>query len=408
MPVFEYAGYDAGGRAKKGMVEADTMRAAKQRLRGQGVFVKNIKESQAKSEEKITRVPVQEFFQRVAKEEVVLMTRQLATLVSAHIPLVSGLGALAEQTEGVKLKTIIAQLKDDVNEGASLAAAMRQHANVFPSLYTNMIAAGEASGALDVVLLRLADFMENQDDLRRRVRGALTYPIVVMVIALGVVFFLMTTVVPKVLTIFDAQRRTLPLPTRILQFMSHAIAGYWWLVIALVAGAVWGIRKYMSTPEGRRRWDEISLELPIFGNVARKVAVARFARTLSTLLSAGIPLLQAMDITKNVVDNVVIESALNEARDNISEGASLSSQLKQSGVFPPMVTHMISVGESSGELEQMLVRVADTYENEVRTVLDSMTSLLQPIIIVVLAVVVGFIAVAVLMPIFQLSQGLKH
>ena len=408
MPVFEYAGYDAGGRAKKGMVEADTMRAAKQRLRGQGVFVKNIKESQAQSEEKVTRIPVQEFFQRVGKDEVVLMTRQLATLVAAHIPLVSALGALAEQTEGVKLKTIIAQLKDDVNEGAALAAAMRQHPKVFPSLFTNMIAAGEASGALDVVLLRLADFMENQDDLRRRVRGALTYPTVMLVIALGVVVFLMTTVVPKVLTIFDAQRRALPLPTRLLQFVSHAVAGWWWLCLILAGAAIWGIRRYINTPEGRRRWDELSLELPIFGPVARKVAVARFARTLSTLLSSGIPLLQAMDITKNVVDNVIIETALNEARDNISEGASLSSQLKQSGVFPPMVTHMINVGESSGELEQMLVRVADTYENEVRTVLESMTSLLQPIIIVVLAVVVGFIAVAVLMPIFQLSQGLKN
>lgn len=407
MPIFEYAGYDAGGRTKKGVVEADTMRGAKQRLRGQGVFVKTIKETQAQVEEKITRASVQELLQRVTKEEIVLMTRQLATLVAAHIPLVSALGALAEQTEGVKLKTIVAQLKDDVNEGASLAAAMRQHAKIFPPLYTNMIAAGEASGALDVVLLRLADFLENQDDLRRRVRGALTYPMVMMVIAIGVVIFLMTTVVPKVLTIFDAQRRSLPLPTQILQFLSHAVANWWWLVIILVGAAIYGVRKYISTPEGRWRWDEISLELPIFGPVARKVAVARFARTLSTLLSSGIPLLQAMDITKNVVDNIIIETALHEARDNISEGASLSSQLKQSKVFPPMVTHMISVGESSGELEQMLVRVADTYENEVRTVLDSMTSLLQPIIIVVLAVVVGFIAVSVLMPIFQLSQGLK-
>ena len=407
MPIFEYAGYDAGGRSKKGVVEADTMRGAKQRLRGQGVFVKTIKESQSQAEEKITKASITDLLQRVSREEIVLMTRQLATLVAAHIPLVSALGALAEQTEGVKLKTIVAQLKDDVNEGASLAAAMRQHAHIFPPIYTNMIAAGEASGALDVVLLRLADFTENQDDLRRRVRGALTYPVVMLFIAVGVVIFLMTTVVPKVLTIFDAQKRALPFPTRILQFVSHMVADWWWLCVILAGAGIYAFRYWIKTPEGRQRWDEFSLDVPIFGVVARKVSVARFSRTLSTLLSSGIPLLQAMDITKNVVGNVVLETALNEARDAIAEGASLSSQLKQSGVFPPMVTHMISVGESSGELEQMLVRVADTYEKEVRVVLDSMTALLQPFIIIVLASVIGFIAVAVLLPIFQLSQGLK-
>ncbi len=409
MPVFQYAGYDGQGHAVKGVFEADTSKTARQRLRGQGIFVKQISETQAQAApQKLHDVPLRQFFERIRVQEVVIMTRQLATLVGAQIPLVSCLSALADQTEGLKLKAVIAEIKDDVNEGASLAASLRQHSKIFPPLYINMVQAGEASGGLDTVLLRLADFMEAQADMRGRVRGAMIYPLAMMLVGAGVVAFLMTVVIPKILTLFDAQRKALPLPTRVLQFVSHLVAGWWWAGLLLLGGALWWLRDYLSTEEGKRNWDQLALRLPVFGAIVRKLAVARFARTLSTLLSAGIPLLQAMDITKNVVGNYVLTTALEKARDSVSEGASLSAPLKASGVFPPMVTHMISVGESTGELEQMLVRVAVAYEQEVKTLMDTLTTLLQPVMIIFMGGVVGFIVISVLLPILQLSQGLRH
>ncbi|MEW6776931.1 MAG: type II secretion system F family protein, partial [Bdellovibrionota bacterium] len=288
MPVFQYAGYDAQGRTKRGVVEADSPRGAKQRLRSQGVFVRDISETQVQAVQtkEIAKIPIRQLLQRISVQEVVIMTRQLATLVAAHIPLVQCLSALADQTEGLKLKAVIGQIKDDVNEGASLAAALRRHPDVFPPLYTSMVQSGEASGALDVVLLRLADFLDAQSELRGRVRGAMTYPVVMMAVGIGVVIFLMTSVVPKILTIFDAQRQTLPLPTQALQIVSHLMAAWWWVALILAGIAAYLIRRYISTPKGRRRWHEIALELPIFGPIIRKVSIARFARTLATLLSS--------------------------------------------------------------------------------------------------------------------------
>lgn len=410
MPVFEYAGYDGKGKASKGIIEAESARSARQRLRGQGVFVRTISETEAKPQTPTTlsQIDFKQLFQGVSTQDVVVMTRQLATLVAAQIPLIQALSALAEQTESVKLKTVVAQVKDDVNEGTSLAAALRRHPKIFPAIYVNMVQAGEASGALDAVLLRLADFMENQAELRGRVRGAMIYPVVMMLVGIGVVVFLVTSVIPKILTIFESQRQALPLPTLVLMKISNIAASWWGLLIAVLIGAaIYGARRYFQTEKGQQRRDEWILKFPVFGILARKLAISRFARTLSTLLSAGIPLIQAMDITRNVIGNRVLEQALDTARENVSEGASLSAPLRQSGAFPPVVTQMIAVGESSGELEPMLVRVANTYEQEVKTALDGLTSLLQPFMIIILGAIVGFIVIAVLLPIFQLSQGLK-
>lgn len=430
MAVYEYSALDKNGRTSKGVVEADSQKQAKARLKSQGVFVTKISESRKgkaavkpkAGEKAAARGPLsagerfEELSQidllkslrdRIPQQDVVIFSRQLATLLSAHLPLVQSLSALAEQTENPALQRVITEVKDQVNEGSSLAMAMRKHPKVFPPLYTNMVQSGESSGSMDVVFRRLADFLESQLALSRKVSGAMIYPAILVLLAVSVVTFMMTAVLPKILTIFESQGQTLPLPTRILQAVSHGFVTFWWLILLGIGGGIYFFRKWHATPVGREKVDAFMLKLPVFGTLIRKVAIARFTRTLSTLLTSGITILQAMDITRNVLNNIILEDAIAKAREQISEGASIAGPMKASGVFPPIVTHMIQVGEQSGELEQMLLKVADTYDDEVSQTISTLTTLLEPVIIVIMAMVILLIVIAVLLPIIQMTSAIK-
>jgi general secretion pathway protein F len=332
------------------------------------------------------------------------MTRQLATLVRAGVPLVDSIQALTEQVENEQLVRILTAVRESLNEGTSFAKSLEAHPRIFQSLYVNMVAAGEASGTLEAVLERLADFMEGQARLKGKVLGALAYPVLMAVIGTGLVAFLMVAVVPKVTSVFDSLGQALPWYTALLIIVSNVVSGYWWLIIGGLLLGVYLFRRWKRTPSGKMKWDTFRLRAPLFGRLTLLVAVARFARTLSTLLSSGVQLLPAMEIGRHVLENAKLETVIGEAIGSIRGGESIAEPLKRSKAFPPMVTHMIAVGEKTGQLESMLENVSRSYEADVETRVTALTSLLEPIMIVLLGGMVGFIAMAILMPLIQMNQ----
>jgi general secretion pathway protein F len=303
-----------------------------------------------------------------------------------------------------KLKRVLGDVKQRVNEGASLADALAAHPRVFSNLYVNMIRAGEHSGALEVVLVRLADFTQSQARLRSKILGTMAYPVFMMLIGTGIMGVLFTVVIPKITRIFEQTSAVLPWYTRVTIGISSFAAGYWWAILLFFGAAGWLFFRWKATPAGRARLDRFKLTVPIFGSVVRQIAVGRFARTLSTLLRSGVPLLTAMDIVRNVVGNTRLADVIDQSRDAIREGESIAAPLKRSGEFPPLVYHMVAVGERSGALEEMLGNVADAYEDQVDTTITALTSLLEPIMIVAMGLVVGFIVFSVLMPILQINN----
>jgi general secretion pathway protein F len=373
-------------------------------LRRDGVLLTDATEESAAAKKAGREINIRAFFQRINTADVAIMTRQLATLVRAGVPLVDSVAALIDQVEKEQLQRILTSVRESLNEGTSFAKSLEAHPKAFPPLYVNMVAAGEASGTIESVLERLADFMEGQARLRGKVTAALAYPVLMTIIGAGMVSLLMVTVVPKVTSIFENLGQALPWYTRLLIFVSDAIAGFWWLILALlVGGSIW-FRRWKSKPAGRMKWDIFKLKVPIFGRLNLLVAVARFARTLATLLSSGVPLLKAMEIGRNILQNARLEAVVSDAIGSIREGESIAEPLRRSRAFPPMVTHMIAVGEKSGQLEDMLENVARAYEADVETRIVALTSLLEPLIIVVLGAGVGFIAMAILMPLIQMNQ----
>ncbi len=404
MPVYAFKGFDAQGKAVTGTKEAVNPRVIKQALRKDGVYLTELCESgQAKKGIKLD-FRIRFFAERVSTQELSVATRQLATLCGAGIPLVDSLVALIDQVEHEKFRAVWADVKQRVNEGASFADALGAHPRVFSGLYVNMVRAGESSGALDVVLSRLADFTEGSADLRSKLMGAMVYPIIMMCAAFGVVGILFVFVIPKISALFTAQKVALPLPTQLLIFASAMVRDYWFLIIILGIAAVVSSRRYINTEAGRARWDRFALSAPLFGSLVRMVAVARFTRTLGTLIGAGVPLLTAFDIVKNVVQNSLLLGVIETARDAVKEGDSIAAPLRRSGQFPPIMTHMIAIGERSGQLEAMLATVAKSYETQVDTRVRSLTSVLEPVMILFLGVVVGFIVFAILLPILQISS----
>jgi general secretion pathway protein F len=405
MPLYAYRGLDAGGRSVGGVVDADSPRGARQKLRRTGVFPTDLNEEHRdapRTARVLTGRP-----ERVPAAELAAITRQFSTLVAAGLPLVEALGALSEQAERPVLSRILAQVRQQVTEGSSLADALAQHPRLFASLYVNMVRAGEASGALHVVLERLADYTENQARLLRKVRSALTYPAIMLLLSATILFFLLSYVVPKVTRIFQETHQQLPLPTRFLLGLSDFVATWWWLILLVLAAIAVGVTRWARTEAGRERVDRLTLAVPYFGRLVQKLAVARFARTLSTLLASGIGLLPALDIVKSIVDNTVLTRAIERARDAIREGQSIALPLRESGFFPPLVVHMVAVGERSGELEAMLGKAADTYDDEVENAVTALTAIFEPIIIVVMGGVVLFIVLAILLPIFELNRIVK-
>jgi general secretion pathway protein F len=406
MPVYAYRGFNAAGRAVGGIVDADSPKGARQKLRREGVFPTELVEQERRSPatEASAGWQLSRYFERIRPEELALLTRQLATLVAARIPVVEALSALVEQTENARTKRVLSQVREQVTEGASLADALKAHPRVFSDLYVNMVRAGEASGALDVVLLRLADYTESYAQLRNKVRSALTYPTLMAVTGTAILLFLLSYVVPKITKIFAENQATLPLMTRILLAVSGFAQDYWWLVVGALIGAVVSIQMSRRTPAGQLRFDRAVLKIPYFGNLIRKVALARFCRTLATLLTSGINLLVALEIVKHVVNNTLLSQAIEEARNCIREGQSIAPPLKRSGLFPPMLVHMIAIGERSGQLETMLTKAADAYDNEVSTAVAAITSVLEPLMILFGGAVVLFIVLAILLPIFEMNQ----
>jgi len=403
MPVFAYKALDQSGRSVEGLKEADSPRTLRTVLRRDGLFLTDVtgeKQARAASPEVNVRRWVGG---RVKADDVAVATRQLAVLVNAGIPLVEALTALVEQVEHERLKRVLSAVKQRVNEGSSLAEALAQHPKAFSSLYVNMIRAGESSGALDVVLFRLADFTESQARLKAKVLGTLTYPAAMMVIGAVIMGILFTVVIPKITKVFEDTKVVLPWTTRYLIGFSTFVHDWWWALGLLVAAAVYVFLRWRRTPVGRARWDIWVLDAPIFGPLVRQVAVARFSRTLATLLKSGVPLLTALDIVRNIVGNTRLAAVIEEARESIKEGESIAAPLKRSGEFPPLVYHMIAIGEKSGELEEMLGNVANAYDSQVETKIAALTSLLEPVMIVVMGVAVAFIVFSILMPILQIN-----
>ena len=404
MPVFAYKGIDAGGKHVSGIIDAENERAGRAKLRRTGVFTSAIYLEGTKKGFSLGGKEGPVFLQRVKTKELAHMTRQLATLLGANIPLVDALSALADQIENPLLKKSISQIKDKVTGGARLADAMKAFPKVYSDLYIHMIRAGEASGALEAVLERLADFTEYQAMLKSKVMGAMMYPIIMSGVGMSLMLYLLISVVPKIVSIFEDAEAVLPLPTRILMAVSSFAQNYWYLIILGMILAGYFIRRYIKTPAGRMRLDRLSLKAPIFGELFRKIALSRFSRTLSTLLRSGVQLLQALDIVKNVVNNKVLAEVIDNTQHSVKEGESIAEPLKRSGQFPPMVVRMITVGEKTGALETMLEKVADTFDTEVDTTVNTMTTLLEPLMILVMGGVVSFIVLSILLPILKMSE----
>ncbi len=402
MPLYEYKALGTDGKISKGLVEADSQKNARLKMKKQGLMVTEIVEKNTMKKSGGASLPF--FGNRVSQEDIANMTRQLASLVKANIPLVDALNALVEQLETVGLKSVLAQVRESVNEGSSLAKALANHPKVFDNIFINMIEAGESSGTLGLVLLRLADLKEAQARLKRKIVGGMTYPAVMFIVAVGVLIGIFTFVIPKLQQIFVSMNKALPLTTEILISISAFTVDWWPAIILGGIGAFLLFLRYINTKGGREKWDRFKLSAPVFGKITRMIGVNRFASTMSTLLGSGVPILTAMNIAKNLVENVHLARAIETARSNITEGQSIAEPLKRSGEFPPLVIHMISIGEKTGELPAMLKNVSDSYEEQVTTAIDGMTALLEPAMIVFMGGTVGFIVVSVIMPLMEMSN----
>jgi len=403
LALYTWSGYDEKGKASSGMIDAISVREAKLKLRSQGMFVSTIAEEAHGLAHPLKDISLKGLLGRVGMEDLTVTTRQLSTLIGASIPLVDALSALYEQTDSPAMKKTIAQVRDSVNEGLSFGDALAQHKRVFPDLYVNMVRSGEASGALDVVLLRLAEFMEGQHRLRAKIGSAMLYPAVLLLISMVVLMYLLTAVVPKVVGMFESMQQTLPLPTRILISISTFLSWTWWMIIMGIVLAVFLIVKWRKTDQGAYKFDSFRLRFPVYGTIYKKVSVARFARTLGTLLSSGVPIIESLRIVKTVVQNRIMELAIENSIADIMDGSSLAAPLKKSGVFPPILVHMVSVGEKSGSLEEMLMKAAESYEGDVETTVAGLTSVLEPLMIVIMGAIVGFVVLSILLPMLEMS-----
>lgn len=418
MAVFEYRGLNATGKNVTGLKEAESPKALRSLLRKDGIFLTDVvgeaegglKAGKGKSASALSGGDIN--FRKLAggsinTDDIAVMTRQLATLLKAGVSLVEALAAMVDQVEKEKLKRILSDVKQRVNEGSSLGDALNTHVKVFGPLFVNMIRAGESSGALDAVLLRLAEFTEGQARLRQKIVGTMIYPAIMLVIGGGVLIMLMTVVVPKVTKIFDDMKVNLPWTTKLLIASSNFLQDYWFFVVPAFILGSFLLYRWTGSEKGKPVWDRIVLKIPVFGPLVRQLSVARFSRTLATLLKSGVPLLSALDIVKNVITNSTMSAVVDTARDAIREGESIANPLKKSGEFPPLVYHMVGIGERSGQLEDMLLNVAESYESSVNVRIGALTALLEPMMIVLMGAVIAFVAFSILMPILQMNSMVR-
>jgi type IV pilus assembly protein PilC len=401
MPIYTYVGKTKRGRVLKGELEAADERVARVQLKRRNIDVTKLKQKPKDLFENVS------FLQpKVTKKDLVIFTRQFSTMIDAGLPLVQGLTILAEQNENKTFRNMLKQITKDVEGGSTLADALNKHPNVFDALFVNLVAAGEVGGILDTILQRLAAYIEKAERLRSKVKGALVYPIAVLVVGLLVMAVIMIFVIPVFQEMFSASGSGLPALTQLVINISNFIKGNIHFIIGGLIVFIWIFRRYRKTSSGRKTVDMFSLKLPIFGELIRKVAVARFTRTLGTMISSGVPILDALDITARTAGNVMVEEVIYDARTSIAEGQSIAEPLSESEIFPGMVTQMISVGESTGALDAMLEKIANFYDDEVDAAVTALTSLLEPLMMLFLAGALGPIIIAMYLPIFQMASAL--
>lgn len=399
MPIFLYKGLDKTGKEIKATVNSDGLPQAKSKIKHMGIMLIDIKEQKSKTGGGFS-------FGKgsVSVEDLAMMTRQFATLVKAKIQIVDALAALGDQVDSAVLRVVLSEVRQKVNEGSSLAKALAEHPKIFTNVYVNMVQAGEESGTLEIVMLRLADFTEAQMKLKTKVQGAMMYPMIMVIVGFIMMNIIFIFVIPKIAKIFVSMKKELPWNTKLCIWISNFLQSYWWLTIILIFAFIWLFKKYISTKKGEKQWHNFTIKAPIFGKLVKMINVSRFCSTLGTLLNSGVPILTAMKIVSNLVGNVHMRDAIEDSRIAVSEGSSLTGPLIASGHFPPLVTHMIKLGERSGELENMLKIVSENYEDQVESKISGLTSILEPIMIVILGVTVGFVVFSVIGPMLEMNK----
>lgn len=404
MAVFEYKALEKSGKHVKGIVDADSAVAARRKLREQQLFPTKLKESFSAGG--ASSDASEAVFGGVSTRDLSLMTRQLSVLLNAGMPLSDALGALLEQTSKARLRKTVFDVRSRLSEGMSLAEALAGHPRIFSPLYVNMVRAGESSGSLEAVLERLAGILEHQARLRAKVLSTLAYPCFMVVFAIGIISFLTFVIVPKIAQLFEKQGHELPALTKALISSTDFVGSYWYLLIGGVIGVLASWRYWISRPKGRRTWDRLKLKFPLYGALHLKLVCGRFARILGTMLQSGLTMMRSLNVVSTVVQNTYVEELLEDVKASVRRGQGLASPLKETGLFPPMLIHMTDLGERSGELENMLVKVADIYDEDVQITIDAIVSLLEPMIIVVMGVFVGLLVMSILLPILDLSTNI--
>jgi type IV pilus assembly protein PilC len=399
VPVYVWKGRTVGGEIQSGELSLDSQDEVLSALRKKRIIITSVREKPKEIKFSLPKIGT-----GVSTRDLAIFTRQFATMINAGLPLVQCLDILSKQTEKENFRIIIGQTMREVEAGTTLAEALAKKENngVFDELFVNMVEAGEAGGILDDILQRLATFIEKAEALKRKIQGAMVYPAVVMTVAVLATCFMLIFIIPTFARMFSAFGGELPLPTKIVMGLSSFLRSYWWVIVGGLVGFAFLMKRYYDTEQGRMQLDRLMLRVPVLGDVVRKGAVARFTRTLGTLISSGVPILTGLEITARTAGNRVIQEAIMAARASIREGETISAPLKQSNVFPPMVVQMISVGEETGALDDMLTRIADFYDSEVDTAVDSLTSLIEPIMIVFMGTVVGGMVIAMYLPMFKL------
>lgn len=403
MPTFRYKAYTSSGSSTTGTVEADSERLALLLIKSKGLLPREVIEDAGKN----ARSSSFSFRRGVPADELSLLTRRLATLVASSVPLFEAMGSLCEQEESGLLRQALVRVKDRIAEGASLSRALAAEPAIFSESYVSMVSAGEAGGALEAVLERLADFLEEQEQVRSKVTSALSYPILMVLVGGGVMLFLLTVVIPRIVSIFEDSKAALPLITVLLIKVSHFLQGYWWILAIILFTIMPLYRKSMKRDDLRLKRDKILLQLPLAGAMLQRLILSRFARVLGLLLSSGVPIMKALEITGEVLVNRVYKIYLRGVMDEVAQGGSLSGSLKKSPLFPPLLVHLAGVGEKSGNLDEMLVKAGVAYEREFSTRLTRLMGLMEPLLVLAMGLAVGIVVLAVLLPIFELNQLIR-
>lgn len=405
MPQFEYQARDSKGALVKGALEAPDSRAAASRLRGSGLTVLTLAQKRIPFGISLGKLSLMR--QKITTKDLALFTRQFSTMLRSGISAVRCFSVLEEQTRNARFKEVIGTLRRDLEAGTSLSVSMARFPDVFSTLYQNMVAAGEVGGNLEEALDRLATFSEKDIAMKGKIKNALTYPIILLVLAVGVVVLLVTAVLPTFTSMLYELEVPIPLPTRITIAVSNVLTGYWYVLILIVVGGFWLLRRYIRKPQGKTNWDRFLMKLPVFGPLTQKTAISRFTRTLATLLQSGVPLLQALDVASRAVDNAVFSLEIQRIADGVREGNRMGALMAQSELFPPIVVQMTTAGEESGALEDLLTKVSGFYEQEVEYAVANLTATIEPVMLIFMGGIVGFILISLFLPYFALLGGIK-